>query len=97
MADFPPLPTTSLATLCEMFPNMQVMSPWLCNCMSHIITLQRSVVEMIMKEAQGDCEKAMEHLLAMSDEQSPTPKVQADQYVNKQREPRTNSLVNIAV
>ena len=26
-----------------------------------------------------------------------TPKVQADQYVNKQREPRTNSLVNIAV
>jgi len=50
MADFPPLPTTNLSTLCEMFPSMQ-----------------RSVVEMILEDVQGDGEKAIELLLTMSE------------------------------
>eukprot|EP00090_Calanus_glacialis_P009513 TRINITY_DN17898_c0_g1_i2.p1 TRINITY_DN17898_c0_g1~~TRINITY_DN17898_c0_g1_i2.p1 ORF type:complete len:706 (-),score=276.50 TRINITY_DN17898_c0_g1_i2:410-2527(-) len=62
MADFPPLPTTSLATLCEMFP-----------------TMQRSVVEMILENAQGDGEKAIELLLGMADDQNlPTPVVEPE-------------------
>jgi len=50
MADFPPLPTTSLATLCDMFP-----------------TMQKSVVEMVLENAQGNGEKAIELLLTMSE------------------------------
>lgn len=50
-ADFPPLPTTSVSSLCEMFP-----------------TIERAVVQLIMTEADGDDAKAIEQLLAMSED-----------------------------
>jgi len=67
MADFPPLPTFSQS-------NNMNLATW-CEMFP---TMQKSVVEMVLEEAKGNNEKAMELLLGMSEEQNHSLEVKSD-------------------